>query len=359
MVKVFNIPKIVRDADSIWHEIRWSATNGVPTCTCGCDELYILGDGRYKCKKCGKVFSDKSGTLLHHSKLSIDKWLVAIFVFSNQTECSAIDLQKAIDVNYKTAYMILQKLRYVVGKGELSLEGVVRIDEAYIGAEWKNVHFNRKMDYMRSNGFIEANSRKYTKQQLLRAVSAKKCHILSLTDEHNTTRLIHTPNPITKDIIKQIIFDKHNNITEIISDESQLYKNIGIPVYQSNHSKHIFVTANGRTSNICENRFSWFKRKWNGVYTHTSEKYLQLYLNQRQFHFNNKGKSVDERFYALLGLCVSTNVTCKDIYEFNYQDAFPKSRRQKEKEVMEDLLQCPFINAVEDRYGRRYNRSSK
>lgn len=356
---MLNIPKIVRNADSIWFEIRWSTTNGIPTCTCGCNELYHLGDGRYKCKKCGKVFSDKSGTLLHHSKLPIEKWLLAIFTFSSMKECSAIDLQKAIGVNYKTAYMILQKLRYVVGKGELSLEGVVRIDEAYIGAEWKNVHFNRKMDYMRSNGFIEAKAKKYTKEQLLRAVSAKKYHILSLTDEHNTTRLIHTPNPVTKKIIQQILFSENNRVTEIITDESQLYKNIGIPVYQSNHSKHIFVTANGRTSNICENRFSWFKRKWNGIYTHTSEKYLQLYLNQRQFHFNNKDKSVDERFYALLGLCVSTNVTCRDIINYDYLSFFPQSRRQREKEVIEDVLQCPFINAVEHSYGKRYNPKNK
>lgn len=353
---MYDIPHIVRNADEIWHEIRWSTTNGVPTCACGCDTLYKLKDGRYKCKKCGKIFSDKSGTLLHHSKLSLDKWLCAIFTFANITECSAIDLQKAIGVNYKTAYMVLQKLRYVVGKGEISLEGVIRIDEAYIGAEWKNVHFNKKMDYMRSNGFIEKDAKRYTKRQLLQAVSAKKYHILSITDEHDVTRLIHTPNPITKDIIKSIIFDKKNHITEIISDESQLYKNTGIPVYQSNHSKHIFMSANGRTSNICENRFSWVKRKWNGVFTHTSEKYLQLYLNQRQFNHNNSDKSVDERFCTLMRLCVSTPVTCKDIYEFNYQDVFPKSRRKIEQELCEEALNMGMglITSVKDRYGREY-----
>lgn len=350
----YNIPYISEHRDEIWHEIRWSTTNGVPTCSCGCDSLYILKDGRYKCKHCGKVFSDKSGTLLHHSKLPLDKWLLAIFTFANLTECSAIDLQKAIGVNYKTSYMVLQKLRYLVGKGEVNLNGVIRIDEAYIGAEWKNVHMRKKFAYMKNNGFMDKDAKRYEKKQLLQAVSAKKYHILSITDEYNVTRIVHTPNPITKEIIKQIIFDSKNHITGVISDESHLYKGIGIPVEQSNHSEHVFMTASGTTSNVCENRFSWVKRKWNGVYTHTSEKYLQLYLNQRQFHHNNSGKSVDDRFEDLLRLCMGNRVTCKMITKFDYKAAFPIGRREKEERMCKDVVgHLPFVTLT-DRYGRTY-----
>lgn len=353
-----NITYISRNCDTLWHNIRWGSTNGVPTCDCGCDTLYILGDGRYKCKKCGKVFSDISGTILHHSRLPKDKWLCIIFEFAATPECSAITLASKYGINYKTAYMCLQKLRYLVGKDEISLSGVCRVDEAYIGAEWHNVHLRKKFAYMKDNGFMDKDSKRYEKKQLLQAVSAKKYHILSLIDEHNNTRLIHTPNPITKDIIKSIIFDKKNNISELITDESLLYKNIGIPVEQSNHSKHVFMTATGRTSNMCENRFSWVKRKWNGVFTHTSEKYLQLYLNQRQFHFNNSGKSVEDRFYTLAGLCAHNRVTNKDIFNFDYMASFPASRRKIEEEKSKSILSAAngIFAAVEDNYGRTYKR---
>lgn len=350
---MLNVPYIVRHADELWHKIRWGET-GVVKCVCGCDKIYRLSDGRYKCAECGKIFSDRSGTLLHHSKLGVEIWLIGIFKFACCKECSAMDLMRECGVNYKTAYMMLQKLRYVAGKEEILLDGIVRIDEAYIGAEWHNVHFNKKMQYMRSNGFIDKDSKRYTKHQLLRAVSAKKFHTLSLTDEHNRTRVIHTPNPVSKEIIKSIIFNGINNITAIVSDESNLYKNIGIPVYQSCHSKRVFMTENGMTSNIAENHFSWTKRKWNGVYTHTSEKYLQLYLNQRQWHFNCMSLSVDERFYKLVGLCQNNVVRNKDIYDFDYTEGFPKSRRKMEEELSHAVAHNPFVESVEDRYGRKY-----
>lgn len=353
---MLNIPYIVKNADSLWKKIRWSATNGIPTCSCGCQDTYKLSDGRYKCKECGKIFSDRTGTLLHHSKLSVEIWLIALFKFANISECSAIDLQKECGVNYKTAYMMLQKLRYLVGKQELSLSGICRVDEAYIGAEWKNVHFNKKMSYMRDNGFLEKDSKRYTKHQLLSAVSAKKFHIVSLTDENNITRIIHTPNPIDKRIIESIIFDKKNNITELVTDESNLYKYIGIPVHQSNHSKHIFMTEEGFTSNIAENRFSWVKRKWNGVFTHTSEKYLQLYLNQRQFNHNNTGKSVEERFFTLMGLCTTNTITCREVFNFDYKASFPKSKRKQQEEYCKTLKEeyGTFISSITDNYHRTY-----
>lgn len=342
-----SVSSVVKHSDELWKMVRWG--NSDPVCVCGCKNLYKLGDGRYKCKDCGKVFSDKSGTILHKSKVSKELWLVAIYEFAINPECSALSLKRTLGVNYRTAYMMLQKIRFLVGKSEIKLEGIVQCDEAYIGAEWGNVHLKKKMGYMKENGYL-VNGR-YTKTSLLKAVSAKKYHILSLVDEKGNTRLIHTPNPITKETILAVLSDPKYKITKLVTDESKLYYNLGIEVVSSNHSKHTFVTKEGYTSNSCENRFSWFKRKWNGVFTHTSEKYLQLYLNQRQWNMNHSGCSDEDRFTELLTLCTRYTVSNRDIYNFNYKANFPKSKREIEQELADKLInKLGYVRSIEGKY---------
>lgn len=352
MISKVNIRTICKNSTELWHRVRWSSTGGSVVCPyCGETHIYNLSDGRYKCRKCRKRFSDRTGTILQNSKVSVTIWLIAIFKFAACKECSAIDLMNECGVNYKTAYSILQKLRFLVGKDKVVLEGILKIDEAYIGAEWKNVHLRKKMTYMKKNGYLDIHNR-YTKRSLLQAVSAKKSHILSIIDVNNKTRLIHCPNPITKDTIRYII--KTTNATGIISDESKLYTGLDIPVYQSNHSGHTFTTKEGYTSNACENRFSWTKRKLDGVYSSVSEKYLQLYLWQRQWQVNHSG-DVDDKFYALCKLATKHRVRTIDIRTFDYKKKFPKSRRTIEEEQAKELLKsCSIISSVTDKYGRVY-----
>jgi hypothetical protein len=86
------------------------------------------------------------------------------------------------------------------------------------------------------------------------------------------------------------------------------------------------MTESGHTSNPCENRFSWVKRIVGCYHTHTSERYLQLYLNQIIFKMNNKDLSVAERFMKLGGLCCQQYVSHKDILKYDYTDGmcYPK-----------------------------------
>lgn len=313
---------VVENADAIWHNIRWK--DGVKCTDCECTDYYSLGDGRYKCKKCGKIFSDTTNTLLHHSKLSKWKWLWAIYKMSNTNGISNIELSKDINVDYHTAYLIQQKVRYLMNQDGITLSGNVCMDEAYIGG-WTCMHFNKKMDFMRKNHFIPEDGNTYKKRDILAAVSKKKHHIISMVDEKGKTILLHTPNPITTKIIKQILEKHTTNLETLITDESKLYQNLkGVTVEASNHSKHIFMTTGGHTSNPCENRFSWVKRKINTLYTHTSEKYLQLYLNQMAFSATYKDYSITDRYNILLGTCArnNTHITYQMLQSFNYLDNY-------------------------------------
>jgi len=338
-----DISYVICNADLLWKRARWNGGN--VHCSCGCGDYYVLGDGRYKCKACGKVYSDTTGTLLHYTKLPKWKWLWVLYKMSTCKGVSTMELSRDICVNYSTAHLMQQKVRYLMEVDNIKLEGDIRIDEAYIGG-WSDMHFSKKMSYMKKNGYLDRNG-KYSKSSLLAAVSRKKHHILSLIDSTGNTKIIHTPNPITSDIIKQVIDRYCINVNMLITDESGLYRHLGYRYEQSNHSKAVFTTKSGYSSNVCENRFSWVKRKWNGIYTHTSEKYLQLYLNQMAYMNNHIGEDNITRFNSILSIAVSKRVTNEDIFRYDYLSRFDyidvyKKEEQELLEVSEylgDLVQ--------------------
>lgn len=350
-----DIRYLITNADVIWHDIRWS---GHVHCECGSERYYRLSDGRYKCKDCGAIYSDTTGTLLHHSKVDKWKWLWCIYKMSSSKGISNLELSKDIDVNVKTAWLMQQKVRYAMSQDDIKLSGVIAMDEEHIGG-WCNMHFNKKMDYMREHHFLSDNKR-YKKSEILSAVSHKKHLVVSMVDESGKTIILHTPNPITKGIVEEILERYTNDISLLVTDESKLYQRLkDIAVEQSNHSKNIFITTGGHSSNVCENRFSWVNRKWYGIYTHTSPKYLQLYLNQMSFSVNHKNDKTRDRFKQLLYICTHTYVKNTDITNYNYlanynyKDVYEEDRL----EAQQILQSCSIVTEVITKHHQTYKRN--
>lgn len=275
------------------------------------------------------------GTLLHSTKLPKWKWLVAIYQVANIKNISVRELAGTISVNRNTAWKLLQKIRYSIPQEDIKLIGETIIDETYIGG-WKNKHLSYKWDYMRRKGFVGQHQKRYTKTQILRASSDYKQHILGMIDEEGKTKLLHLPNPITKECVKLVL--SRESITTLICDESKLYEDIGIPVSTNNHSKHQWLTSSGKSSNAIENRFSWLKNKLR-YNTHTSEKYLQLYLNQFAFQFNTSSLSKEERFITLLRCVCTKKVRDKDLFNIDYKQNYPISRREIKREELKIIQQ--------------------
>ena len=63
--------------------LRWP--DGKPTCPACAhqDHYYLKTQRRWKCKECYKQFSVKLGTIFEDSPLSLDKWLIALWMLVN------------------------------------------------------------------------------------------------------------------------------------------------------------------------------------------------------------------------------------------------------------------------------------
>lgn len=89
------------------------------------------------CPACSRQTTTTAGTILHNSRTPLRKWFLAAWLLCSQkTGVSAKTLQRELEVGYKTAWLILQKLRDATVRAERSrLTGVVEVDETYIGGE--------------------------------------------------------------------------------------------------------------------------------------------------------------------------------------------------------------------------------
>lgn len=115
-------------------QARWP--HGFVCPECGGVKGWELASKRFtwECAACGRQTSVTAGTVMHRSKVPLQKWfLAAHLVATHSNGVSALQLQNQLGLgSYKTAWLMLQKLRRaMVNPGREPLAGVVEADETY------------------------------------------------------------------------------------------------------------------------------------------------------------------------------------------------------------------------------------
>jgi transposase-like protein len=96
----------------------------------------------FQCLACGKQFSATSGTIFNDTHLPLTKWFLAIAMICEAKKgMSAMQLQRHLGVNYRTAWHLAHRIREAMQDGSLLsrevtvLTGVVEADETYVGGK--------------------------------------------------------------------------------------------------------------------------------------------------------------------------------------------------------------------------------
>ena len=124
-------------AFELFREVRWGR-DGQPVCpACGVVEphWFLPSRRQWRCRACGHTFSVTSGTIFAHHKLPLQVYLGAVAIYTNAVKgLSALQLSRDLDVQYKTAFVLMHKLResLMVQRNETPLAGEVQIDGGYI-----------------------------------------------------------------------------------------------------------------------------------------------------------------------------------------------------------------------------------
>ena len=241
--------------------------DGIAFCqTCKAERQHHRIKGRpvYGCDECLTQISPMAGTIFEHTSTSLRLWYYAMYLMAS-TRCgiSAKQIQRETGVTYKTAWRMFRQIRTLLSE-DVQLEGeAVEIDETGVGPKTKRLGRSPKPKTT-VFGMVERKGR-------VKAIVA--------SDRKKETLL-----PIVKKYVlpKSVIFSDEYPSYDDLTRHRNEYDHRRI-----NHSAGVYVMGNVHTNTI-EGFWSLVKRGIGGVYHQVSQKYLQSYLDEYSFRYNQR-----------------------------------------------------------------------
>jgi transposase-like protein len=277
--------------------MRWQG--GAVTCpTCGSSDVHFIATRQiWRCKgrpHTRKQFSVKIGTVMEDSPISLDKWMVAMWLLASaKNGISSYELGRAIGITQKSAWFLLHRIRLAMqAKDGGKLDGGVEIDETFIGAKARNMHKGKKARVL--EGRKGGLTGKIAVMGLLQRHPAKG---------HSQVRLQVVKHVKRGNLVPHIeanVAEGANVFTDALPSYDKLYQH-GFIHEMIDHAES-YAKGNVHTNGM-ENFWSLLKRTLNGTYVSVEPFHLFRYLDEQAFRFNSRHMTDAERF-ALVGSTV-------------------------------------------------------
>lgn len=241
-----------------------------PSCSKKAKFFKVKNRKCYACEFCGHQLHPLSKTIFHKSDTSLKLWFYAIYLFANSRHgVSAKELERQLGVTYKCAWRIAKQIRLLFSQNKDVLSGIVEMDEAYVGGRGRRQEIDKKTPVV---GAVERKG---------------KVNAAVMPEVYRRT-------------IYDFIEENFSDNTHIMSDDSTLYRDLRKLGYNHsiiNHKKEKYVKGIIHTQTI-EGFWSLIKRSIKGTHIHVSRKYLQNYLDEFIWKYNNRNGST--AYFSLL-----------------------------------------------------------
>lgn len=299
--KTLSLVKVMRmseeEARAAFRKIRWTETEGEPICPeCGCVDHYDLKTRQvYKCKGCSKQYSITSGTIFHGRKLQVRDILAAIAIFINGAKgYSALQLSRDLSVDYKTAFVLLHKVRESIetAREAGALSGDVEVDGAYFG------------------GYVKpANDIKDRKDRRKKINQSGKRQSVIVARERGGRTLTYVASTEAEGVAHVAA-----NVTKgstVHADEASHWDKLAayFPIKRINHKEA--YSKDGACTNQAESFFSRLRRAEIGTHHHIAGKYLGAYAAEMAWREDNNRVANGFQFAMVMGAVSAAEKSAK------------------------------------------------
>lgn len=261
-------------------------------------KVYNCAGNKYKCKNTGKYFNVRTGTIFDNTKIPLQKWFLALYVFSSHKKgISSHQLAKDISVTQKSAWFLLHRLRYAFDHPNFkkALGNTVEVDECGIGGQSYYKHSDKKI--RNEEG----------------ATISGKTSVIGLRERGGNVKAIVVSDR-TKETLLPMVYQNVEPNTVIMTDDLQAYQHLkkDFEHHSVNHSAKEFVNGMAHTNGI-ENFWSHLKRGIDGIYHSISKAHLQSYIDEFVLRFNTRDFNTQGRFDLILAGVAGKKMTYEDL----------------------------------------------
>ena len=288
--------------------IRWGSGFVCPSCG-EPGEAFRGSRGRWICRHCRHQCTVTAGTVFEKTRTPLRSWLAAVWYITNQKQgVTALGLQRVLGLgSYQTAWAMLHRLRRaMIRHGRERLQGVVEVDESFIGRSPPNKVRDTKQKQQL------ANKREAQRSIVMIAVEIKqpkgfgRIRLQRVTDKSETAVLPFVLESIEPGSI-------------IRTDGSEAYRKLARHGYRrektvmlgANDPAHVTMPGVHRVAALLKR---WLMGTHQGA---VNPKQLDYYLDEFTFRFNRQSsRSRGLLFYRLLQQAMLTEpVTYAQITE--------------------------------------------
>lgn len=252
---------------------RWGEIPICPYCE-SINTNPLVKELRHHCNGCRKSFSVTVSTIFHRTHVPLQKWFLLIALMQNAKKgLSACQAARDIEMNRPTVWRMMHRIRKSMHDNGKLLEGIVEMDETYVGGKPRKENRKDKDDDDKGNP---------------RGRGTKKTPVVGMVERNGNVKAKAVSKNSLKatDLLKLIRQHINTKETILVTDEYTGYNNMNdtVPHLTINHS-YEFAKGDIHTNTI-ESFWAIVKRGIIGQFHWVSKKYLNTYLDEFCYRYN-------------------------------------------------------------------------